>query len=205
MTASAAFRRCGARAASSRTSSATEVSVDVNTRSRAATRGRAAATRSLSALRRPRRDRVSFNRVEVDLQQYISLLHEPPRPGAARRLRRCRTRTSGARGAVLLPADARRPRRPARLPPVPLPRPQRCCCSRPSTAGRSSRPWTARSSTTPARSRSRVEDLEPARPRVATTASASGSARSNGVFLRVEGAFGSSGGKHFIFRFGHVF
>jgi hypothetical protein len=26
-----------------------------------------------------------------------------------------------------------------------------------------------------------------------------------GVFLRVEGAFGSSGGKHFIFRFGHVF
>jgi outer membrane protein assembly factor BamA len=27
----------------------------------------------------------------------------------------------------------------------------------------------------------------------------------NGVFLRVEGAFGSSGGKHFIFRFGHVF
>jgi Omp85 superfamily domain len=28
---------------------------------------------------------------------------------------------------------------------------------------------------------------------------------SSGVFLRVEGAFGSSGGKHFIFRFGHVF
>jgi hypothetical protein len=28
---------------------------------------------------------------------------------------------------------------------------------------------------------------------------------STGVFLRVEGAFGSSGGKHFIFRFGHVF
>jgi outer membrane protein assembly factor BamA len=28
---------------------------------------------------------------------------------------------------------------------------------------------------------------------------------SNGVFLRVEGAFGSSAGKHFIFRFGHVF
>ncbi len=28
---------------------------------------------------------------------------------------------------------------------------------------------------------------------------------SNGVFLRVEGAFGSSGGKHFIMRFGHVF
>lgn len=27
----------------------------------------------------------------------------------------------------------------------------------------------------------------------------------NGVFLRVEGAFGSSAGKHFIFRFGHVF
>jgi hypothetical protein len=27
----------------------------------------------------------------------------------------------------------------------------------------------------------------------------------NGVFLRVEGAFGSSGGAHFIFRFGHVF
>jgi hypothetical protein len=27
----------------------------------------------------------------------------------------------------------------------------------------------------------------------------------NGVFLRVEGAFGSSGGPHFIFRFGHVF
>jgi outer membrane protein assembly factor BamA len=27
----------------------------------------------------------------------------------------------------------------------------------------------------------------------------------NGVFLRVEGAFGSSDGKHFIFRFGHVF
>jgi hypothetical protein len=27
----------------------------------------------------------------------------------------------------------------------------------------------------------------------------------NGVFLRVEGAFGSSGGTHFIFRFGHVF
>ena len=26
-----------------------------------------------------------------------------------------------------------------------------------------------------------------------------------GVFLRIEGAFGSSGGKHFIFRFGHVF
>ena len=27
----------------------------------------------------------------------------------------------------------------------------------------------------------------------------------NGVFLRVEGAFGSSGGKHFIFRYGNVF
>jgi hypothetical protein len=27
----------------------------------------------------------------------------------------------------------------------------------------------------------------------------------NGVFLRVEGAFGSAGGKHFIFRFGNVF
>jgi hypothetical protein len=27
----------------------------------------------------------------------------------------------------------------------------------------------------------------------------------NGVFLRVEGAFGSSGGKHFIMRWGHVF
>jgi hypothetical protein len=27
----------------------------------------------------------------------------------------------------------------------------------------------------------------------------------NGVFLRVEGAFGSAGGKHFIMRFGHVF
>jgi hypothetical protein len=27
----------------------------------------------------------------------------------------------------------------------------------------------------------------------------------NGVFLRVEGAFGSSGGAHFILRFGHVF
>jgi outer membrane protein assembly factor BamA len=27
----------------------------------------------------------------------------------------------------------------------------------------------------------------------------------NGVFLRVEGAFGSSAGKHFILRFGHVF
>ena len=27
----------------------------------------------------------------------------------------------------------------------------------------------------------------------------------NGVFLRVEGAFGSSGGKHFILRFGNVF
>ena len=27
----------------------------------------------------------------------------------------------------------------------------------------------------------------------------------NGVFLRVEGAFGSSDGKHFILRFGHVF
>ncbi|HEY6359607.1 MAG TPA: BamA/TamA family outer membrane protein [Vicinamibacterales bacterium] len=28
---------------------------------------------------------------------------------------------------------------------------------------------------------------------------------SNGVFLRVEGAFGSSGGAHFILRYGHVF
>jgi outer membrane protein assembly factor BamA len=28
---------------------------------------------------------------------------------------------------------------------------------------------------------------------------------SNGVFLRVEGAFGSSGGAHFVMRFGHVF
>lgn len=28
---------------------------------------------------------------------------------------------------------------------------------------------------------------------------------SNGVFLRIEGAFGSSDGKHFVFRFGHVF
>ena len=27
----------------------------------------------------------------------------------------------------------------------------------------------------------------------------------NGVFLRVEGAFGSRGGAHFIFRFGNVF
>jgi hypothetical protein len=29
--------------------------------------------------------------------------------------------------------------------------------------------------------------------------------RASGVFLRVEGAFGSRDGKHFIFRFGHVF
>lgn len=28
---------------------------------------------------------------------------------------------------------------------------------------------------------------------------------SNGIFLRIEGAFGSSDGKHFVFRFGHVF
>jgi outer membrane protein assembly factor BamA len=28
---------------------------------------------------------------------------------------------------------------------------------------------------------------------------------SNGVFLRIEGAFGSEGGKHFVFRYGHVF
>jgi hypothetical protein len=27
----------------------------------------------------------------------------------------------------------------------------------------------------------------------------------NGVFLRIEGAFGSSGGKHFVFAYGHVF
>ena len=27
----------------------------------------------------------------------------------------------------------------------------------------------------------------------------------NGIFLRIEGAFGSSGGKHFVLRFGHVF
>jgi hypothetical protein len=27
----------------------------------------------------------------------------------------------------------------------------------------------------------------------------------NGVFLRVDGAFGSRGGAHFILRFGHVF
>ncbi|MND09861.1 hypothetical protein D3C83_335130 [compost metagenome] len=27
----------------------------------------------------------------------------------------------------------------------------------------------------------------------------------NGVFLRVEGAFGSNDGAHFIFRFAHVF
>ena len=27
----------------------------------------------------------------------------------------------------------------------------------------------------------------------------------NGVFLRIEGAFGSGDGKHFVFRFGHVF
>jgi hypothetical protein len=27
----------------------------------------------------------------------------------------------------------------------------------------------------------------------------------NGVFLRIEGAFGSSGGKHFILRFGNAF
>jgi hypothetical protein len=27
----------------------------------------------------------------------------------------------------------------------------------------------------------------------------------NGVFLRIEGAFGSSAGAHFILRFGHVF
>jgi len=27
----------------------------------------------------------------------------------------------------------------------------------------------------------------------------------NGVFMRVEGAFGSRGGKHFVLRFGHVF
>jgi hypothetical protein len=27
----------------------------------------------------------------------------------------------------------------------------------------------------------------------------------NGVFLRIEGAFGSKEGKHFVFRFGHVF
>jgi outer membrane protein assembly factor BamA len=28
---------------------------------------------------------------------------------------------------------------------------------------------------------------------------------SNGIFLRIEGAFGSAGGKHYVFRFGHVF
>lgn len=28
---------------------------------------------------------------------------------------------------------------------------------------------------------------------------------SNGVFLRMEGAFGSRGGKHFVMRYGHVF
>jgi hypothetical protein len=27
----------------------------------------------------------------------------------------------------------------------------------------------------------------------------------NGIFLRIEGAFGSTGGKHFILRFGNVF
>jgi len=27
----------------------------------------------------------------------------------------------------------------------------------------------------------------------------------NGIFLRIEGAFGSREGKHFILRFGHVF
>jgi hypothetical protein len=28
---------------------------------------------------------------------------------------------------------------------------------------------------------------------------------SNGIFLRIEGAFGSAGGSHYVFRFGHVF
>ena len=88
-----------------------------------------------------------------DVQQYISLLQEPPRARAARRSPRSSDADAGQRRAVLSPADARRPGRPARLPPVPLPRPATSCCCRPSTAGRSSPRSTARSSTTPARSR----------------------------------------------------
>ena len=64
--------------------------------------------------------RYSFDRVEIDLQQYVPLVARPPRAGAARRSRRWR-QTSG-RGALLSAADARRPRRSARLPALPFPR-----------------------------------------------------------------------------------
>ena len=88
----------------------------------------------------------------------------PARPGAARARLDVRRRRRG-RGPVLSPANARRSRRPPRLPTLPVPRPEHRSCSRRSTAGRSSRRWTARSSTTPARSRhgartSTCSDLE---------------------------------------------
>ena len=111
------------------------------------------------------RGRSRFDRVEVDLQQYISLLRDR-RVLALRALVSTSDADAGAGGSVLFPAHARRSRRPPRLPTSSASATGTFCCSRPSTAGRSSRRWTARSSTTPARSRHAREDLDLQRPRV---------------------------------------
>ncbi len=78
------------------------------------------------------------------------------------------------------------------------------CCCRPSTAGRSSRRWTARSSTTSGKVAHDLEDLD-----ITHFESDYGIGfrfgTINGVFLRVEGAFGSRDGKHFVLRWGNVF
>ena len=127
----------------------------------------------------------------------------PPRAGAARARVDVGRRTRRQR-ALLSAADARRAGRSARLPPVPLPRRATAAAAGGVPLGdlhrRGRRDLLRRRQGGAAASR--ISTSTTSSP---TTASASGSARSNGVFLRVEGAFGSSGGKHFVLRFGHVF
>ena len=147
-------------------------------------------------------ERYNFHRVDVDLQQYVPLLRDR-RVIALRAF--ASTADAGAGQDVpfyyqrtLGGPDDLRGFRQFRF------RDRTSCCCRRSTAGRSSRPLTARSSTTPARVAPRFEDLG-----FDDLESDYGIGfrfgTRNGVFLRVEGAFGSSGGKHFILRYGHVF
>ena len=124
------------------------------------------------------------------------------RPSGARvsRARLAGARRHGA-GAVLPAADAWAVRTTCEASAGSASATRTFCCCRPNTGGRSSRPWTAPSSTTRARWRRgpsglSLDDLETDYGigfRFGTK---------NGVFLRVEGAFGSRDGKHFIMRLG---
>ena len=112
-------------------------------------------------------------------------------------------RRRGPGGAVLPAADARRPRRSPRLPALPFPRRQHAAAAGGVPLGdlhRHGRRDLLR------RRQGRVATRGP-RPRDLESDYGIGFrfGTVNGVFLRVEGAFGSSGGKHFILRFGHVF